>query len=91
MSFASRFLHWLAPRLFGNARVIFDRAGGSPYLSRWYVFGSPKASDGLPVFDAMGNPRAGITWDERTGPVGIYLHKFHRGDDDPECHNHPWR
>lgn len=71
-------------------RVIYDRAGVSPYLSRYYVFGAPKADDGQPVFNEFGNPRPGITWNDRTGPLGVYIHKFHRGDDDDQLHNHPW-
>jgi hypothetical protein len=72
-------------------RVIYDREGGSPYLSRHYVFGAPVASDGKPVFDSTGNPRAGIKWNDRVGPIAIYLHKFHRSDDDGAPHNHPWK
>jgi hypothetical protein len=85
----SRTLHRLAA-LLGSPRIIYDRAGVSPYLSRWYLLGAPKASDGKPVFNSTGNPRDGITWNDRKGPVAIYLHKFHRGDDDEETHNHPW-
>ena len=72
-------------------RVIYDRAGGSPYLSRWYVFGAPVANDGKPVFGYDGNPREGVTWDDRKGPVALYLHRFHRGDDDDDLHDHPWK
>jgi hypothetical protein len=70
-------------------RIIYDRAGVSPYLSRWYLLGAPKAVDGLPVFREDGNPRK-VEWKERSGPIAIYLHQFHRGDDDNELHNHPW-
>lgn len=84
-----RFLYWLTSKL-SPPRVIFDRAGGTPYLSRWYIFGAPVASDGKPVFNSAGNPRDGIEWNDRAGPLAVYLHKFHRGDDDPEPHNHPW-
>ena len=84
-----RFVNWLASKL-DPPRVIYDREGGSPYLSRYYVFGAPKASDGKPVFDKTGNPRPGIEWNDRVGPVGIYLHKFHRSDDDQDTHSHPW-
>lgn len=27
----------------------------------------------------------------RLGLVRVYLHEIHRGDEDPELHNHPWR
>jgi hypothetical protein len=86
----ARTLHRLAA-LLDSPRIIYDRMGVSPYLSRWYVIGKPVASDGLPVFAPDGNPREGITWNDRNGPVAVYLHKFHRGDDDLEPHNHPWK
>jgi hypothetical protein len=89
MSLMRRALHWLTSKL-DPPRVIFDREGGSPYLSRYYVFGAPKASDGLPVFDATGNPRPAITWNDRVGPIALYVHKFWRSDDDGSTHNHPW-
>ena len=63
-------LYRLTDRL-AEPRVIWDRAGLSPYLSRWYLYGS----------------RPGV---ERTGPVAVFLHRFHRGDDDMELHSHPW-
>jgi len=64
-------LEWAVTKM-APPRVIYDCAGTSKYLSRWYVFGS---GEGV----------------ERTGPLAIYIHKFHRGDDDKELHNHPWR
>lgn len=27
----------------------------------------------------------------KLGLVRVYLHEIHRGDEDPELHNHPWR
>ena len=66
-------------------RVIYDRAGLSPYLSRWYLIGRPKEG-----FDEHGD-RAGAEGPHREEPFGLYIHKFHRGDDDQELHNHPWR
>jgi hypothetical protein len=70
-------------------RVIYDRDGLQPYLSRYYLMGKPSMPDGSPVFDVWGNPRPGAAWPK--GGAGIYLHRFHRGDSDPELHNHPWR
>lgn len=62
-----RLLHWFASK-YPASRVIYDRGGVSPYLSRWYLH------------------------DHRRGKgIAVFLHKFHRGDDDMECHNHPWR
>jgi len=69
-------------------RVIWDRAGESPYLSRYYLFGGPRSKNG-PVFDDKGSPLESTIW--RDLPVNLYLHKFHRGDDDLAAHSHPWR
>ena len=60
-------LHRLVRHL-PEPRVIYDRAGLSPYLSRWYLRRHPR-EDG----------------------VAVFLHCFHRGDDDAELHDHPWR
>lgn len=46
-------------------RVIYDRNGRTPYLSRWTLL--------------------------RTRHLRVFLHRFHRGDDELELHNHPWR
>lgn len=46
--------------------------------------------DGSPPFDAEGEPREGAVFDDRF-PFQLYLHKFHRGDDDLALHNHPWK
>jgi hypothetical protein len=56
MSYAARALRWLAAKL-PPPRVIFDRAGRSPYLSRYYLVGAPKMADGSNPFDATGAPR----------------------------------
>jgi hypothetical protein len=69
-------------------RVIFDRAGISPYLSRWYLLKGPTMPDGSHPFDPDGSPREGIRDPDRK--YAVFLHKFHRGDDDLELHNHPW-
>jgi hypothetical protein len=90
MSVTRRLLTWLTSKL-DPPRIIYDQPGKSKYLSRWYVFGAPVASDGELVFDEYGNPRPGITWNDRKGPVAVYIHRFHRGDADQELHNHPWR
>ncbi|MES1164181.1 MAG: hypothetical protein ABUR63_00370 [Verrucomicrobiota bacterium] len=63
--------------LLPKPRVIYDREGGSPYLSRWYLLGNR--------FDTTGI-RIGRSW----LPISLYLHKFHRSDDDGALHNHPW-
>lgn len=69
-------------------RVIYDRSGTSPYLSRYYLLGGPFMADGSAPFDGMGDPKPGIREPER--PLAVFLHRFHRGDEDPELHNHPW-
>lgn len=81
-------LHWLTAHL-PAPRVIYDRAGVSPYLSRWYLIGRPKSLDGGDAFDETGQPRRRVVWS--ASRLGVYLHKFHRGDDDRELHSHPWQ
>jgi hypothetical protein len=77
---AARLLWALAARL-PAPRVILDRAGRSPYLSRYYLLGRG-GEDG-------GNDHAEwFTWEG--APVGVFLHCFHRSDDDAALHNHPW-
>ncbi len=80
-----KLIGWLTSKL-PPPRVIFDRDGKEPYLSRYYILGAPVAPDGAP-FDASGNPKVGIKWSDG---LGIFLHRFHRGDDGDELHNHPW-
>ena len=55
----------LVSRFLPEPRVIFDRNGRSPYLTRWTLFRARRAR--------------------------VFLHRFHRGDDELELHNHPWR
>lgn len=88
MSFGIRFALWLSKRL-GNPRVIYGGSGTDKYLSRYYLFGRPHMADGSDPFDAHGDPKDGIQWSKL--PFGIYLHRFHRSDEDRELHNHPWR
>lgn len=76
-------LLWLTRRL-PEPRVIYDREGGSPYLSRWYLLRRrpPDHEDlkGQAVQDDVGRSRR----------FDLYLHQFHRSDDDLTLHNHPW-
>ena len=69
-------------------RVIYDRLGKTPYLSRYYVLGGARTPDGSAPFDATGHPKKSTVF--RDG-INIFLHRFHRGDDDTALHNHPWR
>lgn len=72
-------------RVLPDPRVIYDREGGSPYLSRWYLLGAKPDEDaklkGQVVFKE--------TWASRL-PFNVYLHRFHRSDDDGALHSHPW-
>lgn len=51
---------------------------GRPYLTRWYVW--PRG------------PRTAHGEDPATppAPFAIFIHYFHRSDEDRELHNHPW-
>jgi hypothetical protein len=44
--------------------------------------------DGSDPIDATGCPRPDAVFPPG---VGVYLHRFHRSDDDSALHNHPWR
>lgn len=48
---------------------------GSPYLTRFYLLRKSKPDADDEALNA---------------PFSVYLHYFHRGDEDPELHNHPW-
>lgn len=52
---------------------------GRPYLTRWYVW--PKG----PRTDDSGGE--GVT---PNSPFALFVHFFHRSDDDRDQHNHPW-
>jgi hypothetical protein len=69
-------------------RVILDRDGRSPYLSRWYVRGRPFMPDGSSPFDATGQMRPEAVFPDG---VHLYVHRFHRSDQDVALHNHPWK
>jgi hypothetical protein len=51
---------------------------GDPYLTRWYVW---------PL-----GPRTALSDDAVTPktPFAVFIHFFHRSDDDRGQHNHPW-
>lgn len=69
-------------RLLPPPRLIYDREGGSIYLSRWYLIGRRRSEDELGARDEF-------TLIDRL-PFNLFLHRFHRGDDDAALHNHPW-
>jgi len=83
-----RLVEWAASKL-QNPRIISDRNGTSPYLSRFYIIGAPKMPDGSSPFEVGGAPKPDAVWPNKE--LGVYLHHFHRGDDERELHNHPWR
>src|SRR5271170_2836454 len=86
MSLLRLALEWFASRL-PPPRVIYDREGVSPYLSRYYLRGRPTMPDGSEPFAEDGAPKRGAIFPDR---IHVYLHKFHRGDSDEALHNHPW-
>lgn len=69
-------------------RVIFDREGAGPYLTRLYLKGAPRMADGSSPFDDGGAPKQDAIFPKG---IGIYLHRFHRSDDSQELHDHPWK
>ena len=82
-----RWLFWFT-QFFGiRPRVIYDREGKSPYLSRYYLIGRPYMKDGSDPIDKFGNPKQEAIFPHG---LGVYLHRFHRSDDDNALHNHPW-
>lgn len=81
----SKIVEGVAARL-PPPRIIYSLDGYSPYLSRWYFLGKPRMPDGSNPFDQWGNKRPeAVTGD---GPT-LVLHRFHRGDQERELHNHP--
>lgn len=54
---------------------------GKPYLTRWYLWprGPRTVADSLK--DDAVTPNA---------PFAVFIHYFHRGDDDRDLHSHPW-
>jgi hypothetical protein len=79
-------LQWLVARI-GTPRVIYDRDGGSPYLSRWYLIGIRRSDD-----DRLTGQLADTAPDHWLArlPFNLFLHRFHRSDDDGALHSHPW-
>ena len=76
-----RFLLWLSRHT--PPRVITGRPGPgepeTPYLTQYFIFRHRG-----PTTEGM----------EHDGPApgwGLYLHRFHRSDNDGALHNHPWR
>lgn len=50
---------------------------GKPYLTRWYVWPRGPRTAG----DDYATPKA---------PFAVFIHYFHRSDDDRDLHSHPW-
>ncbi len=72
----------------GEPRVIRDRTGVQPYLSRYYLRGRPYMEDGSSPYNDSGNPKVDAIFPKG---IGIYIHRFHQSDGDRALHNHPWR
>lgn len=79
-----RFLLWLSARL-PEPRLIYDREGRTPYLSRWYLLWH--RSDQDPVLPDQHIERKS---DTPAPAFNLFLHRFHRSDDDGALHSHPW-
>lgn len=73
-------------RLLPDPRVIYDREGGTPYLSRWYLIGAQRKEDPLRKGNLVDETKS--FWERL--PINLYLHRFHRSDDDGALHSHPW-
>jgi hypothetical protein len=58
-------------------RVITGREMNDPYLSRWYILGTRFDSNGK----KLSHSRL---------PFSLFIHRFHRSDDDGCLHSHPW-
>lgn len=73
-------IEWLLKKI--CARLPFrtiTNAAGDPYLTRFYVFPKgPRTRDNTD----------GVTPD---APFAVFIHFFHRSDEDREKHNHPWK
>lgn len=80
-----RFLLWFAERF--PRRRILDRAGGTVYMTRYFLLGGPRDPE-APDSEADELPRSRV-WSRL--PFNVYLHRFHRSDDDEALHNHPWK
>jgi hypothetical protein len=72
--------------LLPEPRVIYDREGGTPYLSRWYLIGAQRPVD--PLLKGSLSDETPSFWQRL--PINLYLHRFHRSDDDGALHSHPW-
>jgi len=69
-------------------RVIVDRFGVAPYLTRHYLSKPPHMPDGSFPFDQYGDVRPGAVQGRRRW--GRYLHQIHLPDADHAPHCHPW-
>lgn len=72
-------------RIAGEPRIIKDREGLRPYLSRFYLRGAPVMPDGSSPYNEHGNPRPEAVFPEG----GVMVHRFHQSDVG-WMHNHPW-
>jgi hypothetical protein len=79
---ALRYVARTASAILSSPRVITGRDAKDEYLSRWYIKGKK------PAVNAQGNP---VGEHRPAEKIEIYLHKFHRSDNDGALHNHPWQ
>lgn len=69
-------------RFLEEPRVIYDRDGKDPYLSRYYIVREKPTDDAILKGQSAGTSKARA--------FDVFLHHFHRGDADQALHNHPW-
>lgn len=71
-----------ATRFLQEPRIIYDREGKDPYLSRYYLVREKPTDDAILKGQSAGTDKA--------RSFDLFLHHFHRSDQDAALHNHPW-
>lgn len=70
-------IEWLLKKITSRLNYRVIETDGNPYLTRWYLW--------------PGAPRKGKDDVTPEAPFAVFIHFFHRGDEDRDEHNHPWR
>lgn len=73
-------------------RVIYDRDGSAPYLSRWYPLGRRDDGDTGEAASELHDMKSpeGTKRAPASRNFNVFIHRFHRGDDAGELHSHPF-